>query len=341
MKFPPPTGSPFGFPRLPRIPLPPPQAAPDAGMRGTIQVDLPELAGAARELEGDATAAARLSTAVTSAGCVDMPPEVAGRVKALVGQASRALHGVENGLRDLADMVTTFASLVRRFDDALLADLITSTSPVLQFHPDERNWLEDPLRFIRNSSLRHHRSWGPDDELYGRGKVPPEVLAGIRAHHVFLDLDDGKRGGDNRRARNLVQYDPKSGTITYWLFYAHNDGFDVQNHEGDWEQVTVALDRRTGRPRKIRYSGHGDATERDWEDAPKDRRTGRPVSYVARGSHANYPGPGSWRTAFLDVRDSAQTGGRRFDTLDAPAVDITREPYYGGGNGWGERGDAA
>lgn len=87
--------------------------------------------------------------------------------------------------------------------------------------------------------------------------------------------------------------------LQYWLWYPYNDfsptvpaGEFWQVHEGDWEAVSVVLDLR-GTPLLVGYSQHDEGVRRDWARAPK--RGLRPLSYVAVGSHANYPTTGKHR----------------------------------------------
>ncbi|MGO1068251.1 Vps62-related protein [Lysobacter sp. CA199] len=227
-------------------------------------------------------------------------------------------------------------------------------APILYFHPDEQHFLQDPNTYIQQSSLRQELDWRPDRELHGRGEVPPEELAGIGKGNkdadsqIFLDhgnedLGDGVRNGDLGNSKNLYQYDAETNTITYHLFYAYNDGppglGDVQNHEGDWEKITVQLDSQM-QPTEVRYSAHnGLQVARSWADAPKE--DGRPVSYVGQGSHANYPETGRWATNFPGVDDQARAGGRRFDLSEQPLTDVTEQAWYGGHVLWGERGSAS
>lgn len=224
-------------------------------------------------------------------------------------------------------------------------------APILYFHPDEQNFLQDPNTFIEQSTLRQERDFRGDKELHGLGDVPAGELAGIGEDNVdadgqiFLDhrnedLGDGIRAGDLDNSVNLYQYDAATNTITYHLFYSYNDGppglGDVQNHEGDWERITVQLDDNY-QPVEVRYSAHsGIDVSRSWADAPKE--DGRPVAYVGQGSHANFPEPGTWSTQVSGINDVAAAGGVRFDLAGQPAVDVTAQDWYGGYVLWGERG---
>ena len=83
--------------------------------------------------------------------------------------------------------------------------------------------------------------------------------------------------------------------IQYWIFYDYDSlQTDVvtQWHQADWEQVSVLVDR-TGLkvyPVEVGFSEHCygadvPAAEVTWASGT------HPLSYVARGSHANYPTP--------------------------------------------------
>lgn len=81
--------------------------------------------------------------------------------------------------------------------------------------------------------------------------------------------------------------------IQYWYFYAYNDFATnhggINDHEGDWESVHVFL--RDGEPRWVvpsAHGGHGEEARRPWDPDQIELEGGRPVIYVAPGSHANY-----------------------------------------------------
>jgi hypothetical protein len=82
--------------------------------------------------------------------------------------------------------------------------------------------------------------------------------------------------------------------VQYWIFYNYDSlqaGMVTQWHQSDWEQVSVLL-RRTDnvvRPVEVAFSEHCygarlPAERARWEGT-------HPVSYVGKGSHANYPRP--------------------------------------------------
>jgi len=79
---------------------------------------------------------------------------------------------------------------------------------------------------------------------------------------------------------------PATGRLAleYWFFYLYNDFTD--KHEADWEGVTVFL--HDNAPIGVSYSQH---QGRQWVPSTS---AGRPVVYVARGSHADYPTPGRY-----------------------------------------------
>ena len=95
--------------------------------------------------------------------------------------------------------------------------------------------------------------------------------------------------------------------IQYWFFYFFNDWADkiwregedytgFNNHEGDWEMITVLINQDTYIPEKVGFSQHkrfskwaitgGELVE--WGDVEVIEETNHPVVYVAIGSHASF-----------------------------------------------------
>ena len=86
--------------------------------------------------------------------------------------------------------------------------------------------------------------------------------------------------------------------LQYWFFYCYNNwrsGFGgVNDHESDWEMVSVYLYEQDGHlaPEWVAYASHdfhGDDLRRRWDDAGQlDLEDGHPVVYAGAGSHASY-----------------------------------------------------
>ena len=72
--------------------------------------------------------------------------------------------------------------------------------------------------------------------------------------------------------------------LEYWYLYTYNDA--PNRHEGDWEMVALELNEDATEPRRAGYAGHGSGFVRPW--ARVEQKDGRPLVYVARGSHAAY-----------------------------------------------------
>jgi len=95
----------------------------------------------------------------------------------------------------------------------------------------------------------------------------------------------------------------------YWLWYLYNpwNVAGVGEHEGDWEMVQIAT-TDTGQPLLITGSQHHSGAKREaWACETRD---GRPVIYVALGSHAHYFTPGTHGTDRCDGK------GRVLDTIE-------------------------
>lgn len=99
--------------------------------------------------------------------------------------------------------------------------------------------------------------------------------------------------------------------LQYWLLFSSDDQdrgvLRTGRHEGDWEHVGVRL--RRGRPVAAVYSQHAGAEMCRWGAVRRSR--GRPVVFLARGSHAAYFVPGLRDRTWPDPNDEADGKGRR------------------------------
>ncbi|KIX97520.1 uncharacterized protein Z520_06972 [Fonsecaea multimorphosa CBS 102226] len=118
----------------------------------------------------------------------------------------------------------------------------------------------------------------------------------------------------------------------YFYFYSWNEGADILqvvpplnklfpdskpgdhygNHLGDWEHNMIRFEN--GKPTGIYFSHHTSGEACRWDnDACLSKPGERPVVFSARGSHANYPSPGSHvhDEALIDIADK----GRMWDPV--------------------------
>ncbi|NLI18795.1 MAG: hypothetical protein GX427_08300 [Actinomycetales bacterium] len=90
--------------------------------------------------------------------------------------------------------------------------------------------------------------------------------------------------------------------LQYWFLYPMNDWRSsfggVNDHEADWEQITVYVtDEPEPRPTWVAFSSHdehGADLRRRWDDPDLDRVGEHPVVYVGAGSHSGAYLPGEY-----------------------------------------------
>jgi hypothetical protein len=141
-----------------------------------------------------------------------------------------------------------------------------------------------------------------------------------------------------------VFYEYRKGEyITYWFFYPY-DKFDLdliipgsQEHEGDWERISIQLDA-DDEPHNVLYYTHGGENGPvAWGDVNKSLGT-HPIVFSAKGSHASYFNGGSHvRPIGIDFTNDELSWMTWTGTL-AP---VTGQVWYGYGGAWGEVGDGA
>ena len=147
----------------------------------------------------------------------------------------------------------------------------------------------------------------------------PDLLTSVQA---FAGRVPGVAPG---RPRPTV-YGRRAGPwLQYWLLFAANTQdrgvLRTGRHEGDWEMVQYRL--RRGRPVQAVYAQHSGAESCGYGRVRQSR--GRPVVFLARGSHAAYFVPGVRDRTFPDPNDEADGRGLRVRprlvrvTADAPA----------------------
>ncbi|WP_347355052.1 hypothetical protein [Intrasporangium sp.] len=181
-----------------------------------------------------------------------------------------------------------------------------------------------------------------------RGRVPGGFAAA--AHEAYLH-------SPHYRKPHYYAHVSRDGGYTvlqYWYFYAMNDWRStfggVNDHEGDWEQVTVylapeevtsadPLDGATGtqspglRPAWVAYSSHdevGPDLRRRWDDPDLSRVGEHPVVFAGAGSHSGAYLQGEYLiTSELPLppwlsRVTARVRGDAHGLLRIPYIDYKR-----------------
>jgi hypothetical protein len=180
-----------------------------------------------------------------------------------------------------------------------LATLLVRYSPVVVLHPDERFRPAPVDGFLADSDLYQQTATG-----WQKVDTPlPGGVGGYRLDQRYCNPRDGVAAIDCYAGAEDAHGSPPTAygnasirgdriVLQYWLFYAYDAysptipaGRFWQVHEGDWEAVSVLLDRE-GVPLLAAYSQHSRGVRRDWARVPK--RGTHPIDYVALGSHANY-----------------------------------------------------
>ncbi len=113
----------------------------------------------------------------------------------------------------------------------------------------------------------------------------------------------------------LVTYPDGQKILQYWFFYYYNSK-DFSGivpgapgvHEGDWEGIQLLIDV-DGTPLEAAYNSHEGARRCPWSIVERTP-AGRPVVYVAEGSHASYFTQGEHPLdGYPTVKDFADAGG--------------------------------
>jgi hypothetical protein len=126
--------------------------------------------------------------------------------------------------------------------------------------------------------------------------------------------------------------------LQYWMFYAFNDWrsriYGVNDHEADWEQVTIYLAHQVEAPPVpawVVFSAHdevGDDLRRRWDDPDLTKVGDHPVVHPGLGSHSGAYLPGEYLTTY-EGRAFHRTLGV-FRRISRRLLPWTREQVHAG-----------
>lgn len=181
--------------------------------------------------------------------------------------------------------------------------------PLLLFDSAERWRPLDVDRFLREPGIRACPPATPSQPALC---TPFASVAQLTPAVAYLDLRGSNPEGDDATAPDVATC-PKSlpllrdcdlrgrskiyahvvrsgrrVAIDYWWFLRYN-AYSIDEHEGDWEGVTVIVDASGSRVLEVHYAAHGDV----WRyDRGVPLFSGRHVeAFVAQGGHPAYPRP--------------------------------------------------
>lgn len=238
-------------------------------------------------------------------------------------------------------------------------------APILVLREGENQTLPaNPQDFINHSELREDKS-ARFDESHGTNRGPQDIEFdgsdfANPEDSLFLDLDNSQRERLGRTQDNPAQLNYETDfttnppTVTYHVFYAYNDGLGPQNHEGDFERITLELNPDTLEPETALYNAHEHVNVSRYNDVI-DPVTGRPVVYVAAGTRAGHADVGEHGTEvpLVTERIVSNPGNRvPIRSLEnaviyenwSELVDVTQQDWYTSEQGndgvrWGEIGE--
>lgn len=254
-------------------------------------------------------------------------------------------------------------------------NLLQLYAPELRWHTDEVYYADSAATMADNYQSDEYRNMlhmpdfpvpfsvlaasepGYDDYLLSLDFLHPDAYPTDPETEVttadFINAADEDPDGDAQRMHDDPLYRNKAyGTVIssgsntylqYWFFYYNNPktfvGFGA--HEGDWEMIQVRLDAMD-EPMGATYAQHGDGEFCQWSSVELTS-DGRPVVYVADGSHASYFWAGEHDVLGPDQHDHAD--GENDESPTTPsyeAIDYEEPPLWMQWPGhWGEGGPQA
>ncbi len=135
----------------------------------------------------------------------------------------------------------------------------------------------------------------------GKRVLPGDHLDAAGRHYVDDSREMHARPGN---ANQVYGYANRNSSgelwLQYWFFYYYNDKalLGSGRHEGDWELVQFRINAN-GEPDAATYSQHTNGESAGWAEVEMEQAPEGPVPvvYSARGSHACYFRPGTYKQA--------------------------------------------
>lgn len=147
----------------------------------------------------------------------------------------------------------------------------------------------------------------------GSVSVAQAVVSDLERYKPWLWYDSGERfhaqgiDGEPDVIYGRIAREGPDTWLQYWFWHTMNWSRLIGRHQGDWEGIQIKLDPE---PVSAVYAQHARGERASWDTIEK--RDGRPVVYVAGGTHASYVTPG-WHRATNVSLERANGKGRLVD----------------------------
>ncbi len=260
--------------------------------------------------------------------------------------------------------------------DSFEVEMANKFSPILRLPPKSKDWTR-PANvdwYLQRVQLRFENkgACNRDDQVFKVGQVTQTNLArqskrdkdttwkgcrnqGTRRYsksstRFFLQpADKYHKGAPASQWKAYVHVKKSTAVrngydIQYWFFYAYNDSVGAVNHEGDWEHITISVNKNMQFVEAI-YAQH-EYYKRYTRNQLTFLRNTHPVVYVADGSHASYPRAGSFHIRnTIKINDHTYNGGPVWDTagklihVGEKNYPLNRQYFIQYGGRWGEIGE--
>jgi hypothetical protein len=218
------------------------------------------------------------------------------------------------------DMAVADAVYFLKFTEPLDASELAAYREAREATPREEQFTPGRARLARVGYVSRFVEALYSVTLLARGRVPGDTAAAATLRYEKILAEDAEPAYHGR-----VVHEGEWVVLQYWLFYVYNNWrsgfFGANDHEADWELISVYLSEREGlpplkeevrsndddverllqrfQPEWVAFASHdyqGDNLRRRWDDPEIEKVDGHPVAYVAAGSHANYFRRGEYLT---------------------------------------------
>lgn len=201
-------------------------------------------------------------------------------------------------------------------------NLLEKYCPIFHFHPQEPYMPYNIDTFISECQLRTTAglllSASPLPQDLMSNNTTTSYLEAMRDFKNTKNPNDGKPPSyplyvrTNECVLNGIAYI----RLMYMIFYAVNDKYTLVNdtinlggfHYGDWEFVSIFINKDTQLPEKVYLSEHSWDLGQLLNYADLQKVGDQIQVWVAKGSHANYPSSGLWTRIFGFPNDHCADG---------------------------------